>query len=191
MKSFVFATNNQHKLDEVQAMIGDEFQLQSLSDICCNADIPETGTTFHQNASQKSHYIFDHFKVDCFSDDSGLEVDGLNGEPGVYSAHYSGSRDSETNMQLVLDKLGTNQNRTARFRCVISLILGGKEHFFEGVVEGRIAHERSGKAGFGYDPIFIPQGYDVTFSEMTAEEKNSTSHRGRAMAQLVTFLKHA
>ncbi|HEX8378404.1 MAG TPA: RdgB/HAM1 family non-canonical purine NTP pyrophosphatase [Pedobacter sp.] len=191
MKSLVFATNNQHKLDEVQVMIGDEFQLQSLSDIGCNADIPETGTTFHQNASQKSHYIFDHFQVDCFSDDSGLEVDGLNGEPGVYSAHYSGSRDSETNMQLVLDKLGTNQNRTARFRCVISLILDGKEHFFEGAVEGRIAHERSGNTGFGYDPIFIPQGYDVTFSEMTAEEKNSISHRGRAMAKLVHFLKQA
>ncbi len=189
MKHLVFATNNQHKLEEVQAIIGDEFQLKSLKDIGCDADIPETGTTFHQNASQKSHYIFDHYQVDCFSDDSGLEVDGLNGEPGVYSAHYSGSRDSETNSKLVLDKLGDNPNRKARFRCVISLIIGGKEHFFEGKVEGTIAHQRSGKSGFGYDPIFIPKGYDVTFSEMTSDEKNSISHRGRAMTKMVDFLK--
>jgi XTP/dITP diphosphohydrolase len=189
MKSLVFATNNQHKLEEVQAIIGDNFQLKSLKEIGCNADIPETGTTFNENASQKSKYIFEHFQVNCFSDDSGLEVDALDGEPGVYSAHYSGSRDSETNMQLVLDKLGNNPNRTARFRCVISLILDGKEHFFEGAVEGSIAHERSGKAGFGYDPIFKPRGYEVTFSEMSPEEKNSISHRAKAMAKLVEFLK--
>ncbi|HEY0054518.1 MAG TPA: RdgB/HAM1 family non-canonical purine NTP pyrophosphatase [Pedobacter sp.] len=189
MKYLVFATNNQHKLEEVQAMIGDEFQLKSLKDIGCEADIPETGSTFQENATQKSHYIFRRFQVDCFSDDSGLEVDGLNGEPGVYSAHYSGSRDSETNLQLVLDKLRDSPNRNARFRCVISLIMGGREHFFEGEVEGAIAHQRSGKSGFGYDPIFIPQGYDVTFSEMTSDEKNSISHRGRAMTKMVDFLK--
>jgi XTP/dITP diphosphohydrolase len=191
MKSLVFATNNQHKLEEVQAIIGDDFLLKSLKEIGCNADIPETGTTFDENASQKSNYIFEHFHLDCFSDDSGLEVDALDGEPGVYSAHYSGSRDSETNMQLVLDKLGNNPNRTARFRCVISLIRDGKEHFFEGAVEGSIAHERSGKAGFGYDPIFKPQGYEVTFSEMSPEEKNSISHRAKAMAKLIEFLKQA
>ena len=191
MKTLVFATNNQHKLDEVQAMVGSNFKLQSLKDIGCVADIPETGTTFEENASQKSRYIFNHFQVDCFSDDSGLEVDALESEPGVYSAHYSGSRDTEANMQMVLDKLGNNENRTARFRCVISLILNGQEYFFEGSAEGRIAAERSGKAGFGYDPIFIPDGYERTFSEMTAEEKNKISHRGKAMAKLVAFLSKA
>lgn len=191
MKTLVFATNNQHKLDEVQAMVGSNFKLNSLKDIDCVADIPETGTTFEENASQKSRYIFNHFQVDCFSDDSGLEVDALDGEPGVYSAHYSGSRDTEANMQMVLDKLGNNENRTARFRCVISLILNGQEYFFEGSAEGRIATERSGKAGFGYDPIFIPDGYERTFSEMSAEEKNKISHRGKAMAKLVAFLSKA
>ncbi len=191
MKTLVFATNNQHKLDEVQAMVGSNFKLKSLKDIGCVADIPETGTTFEENASQKSRYIFNHFQVDCFSDDSGLEVDALDGEPGVYSAHYSGSRDTEANMQMVLDKLGNNENRTARFRCVISLILNGQEYFFEGSAEGRIAAERSGKAGFGYDPIFMPDDYERTFSEMTAEEKNKISHRGKAMAKLVAFLSKA
>ncbi len=188
MRTLVFATNNQHKLDEVQEMVGSNFKLKSLKDIGCVADIPETGITFEENASQKSRYIHDHFQVDCFSDDSGLEVDALHGEPGVYSAHYSGSRDTEANMQLVLDKLGDNKNRTARFRCVISLILDDQEYFFEGSVEGSIATERSGKAGFGYDPIFKPEGYDRTFSEMTGEEKNKISHRGKAMAKLVAFL---
>ena len=188
MRTLVFATNNQHKLDEVQEMVGSNFKLKSLKDIGCVADIPETGITFEENASQKSRYIHDHFQVDCFSDDSGLEVDALHGEPGVYSAHYSGSRDTEANMQLVLDKLGDNRNRTARFRCVISLILDDQEYFFEGSVEGSIATERSGKAGFGYDPIFKPEGYDRTFSEMTGEEKNKISHRGKAMAKLVAFL---
>lgn len=189
MKTLVFATNNQHKLEEVQAIIGTRFKLRSLIDIGCVADIPETGLTFEENASQKSKYIFDHFNADCFSDDSGLEVDALNGEPGVYSAHYSGSRDSEMNMQLVLDKLGSNPNRKARFRCVISLIVSGKEYFFEGSVEGRITFERAGKSGFGYDPIFKPDGFETTFSEMSAETKNNISHRGRAMVKLVEFLE--
>lgn len=188
MKTLVFATNNQHKLDEVQAMIGNNFKLKSLKDIGCEADIPETGVTFEENASQKSRFIFENYGVDCFSDDSGLEVDALNGEPGVYSARYSGSRDTETNMQLVLDKLGNNQTRTARFRCVISLILNGNEHLFEGSVEGTIANKRSGTSGFGYDPIFIPNGYEQTFSEMSGDEKNKISHRGKAMAKLVQFL---
>jgi XTP/dITP diphosphohydrolase len=188
MKTLVFATNNQHKLNEVQEMVGSNFKLQSLKDIGCVADIPETGITFEENASQKSRYIFDHFQMDCFSDDSGLEIDALNDEPGVYSAHYSGSRDTEANMQLVLEKLGNNEHRAARFRCVISLILNGEEYFFEGSVEGSIATGRSGKAGFGYDPIFKPEGFDQTFSEMTGEEKNKISHRGKAMAKLVAFL---
>ena len=188
MKTLVFATNNQHKLDEVQAMIGNNFKLKSLKDIGCEADIPETGITFEENASQKSRFIFENYQVDCFSDDSGLEVDALNGEPGVYSAHYSGSRDTETNMQLVLDKLGDNSNRTARFRCVISLILDGKEHLFEGSVEGRIATEQSGTSGFGYDPIFIPEGSDRTFAQMSMEEKNDCSHRRKATDLLVAFL---
>lgn len=188
MRTLVFATNNPHKLSEVQAMVGNTFQLKSLGDIGCIADIPETGETFEENALQKSKYIFDYFHIDCFSDDSGLEVEALNNEPGVYSAHYSGSRDTEANMQLVLDKLGTNQNRKARFRCVISLLLNEKEYFFEGSVEGTITNERSGTAGFGYDPIFQPLGYQQTFSEMSAEEKNKISHRGKAMAKFVEFL---
>lgn len=188
MRTLVFATNNQHKLEEVQAIVGNNFELKSLKDIGCEADIPETGTTFEENASQKSRYIFDHFGLDCFSDDSGLEVDALNGEPGVYSAHYSGTRDTEANMQLVLDKLGSNRDRRARFRCVISLILNGTEHFFEGSVEGTITTGRSGKSGFGYDPVFRPLGHNETFSEMSAQEKNQISHRGRAMEKLVEFL---
>lgn len=187
-KTLVFATNNQHKLEEVQAMIGNKFILKSLTDMGCIAEIPETGVTFEENASQKSTYIFENFKANCFSDDSGLEVDALDGEPGVYSAHYSGSRDAEANMQQVLDRLGDNPNRSARFRCVISLILNGEEYFFDGSVDGTITVERSGIAGFGYDPIFKPMGFDKTFSEMSADEKNQISHRGRAIAKLVEFL---
>lgn len=188
MRTLVFATNNQHKLDEVQQMVAGHFQLKSLNDIDCHADIPETGITFNENASQKSRYIFEHFNMDCFADDSGLEVDGLNGDPGVYSAHYSGARDSESNLNLVLKNLGYSQNRSARFRCVISLILNGEEHFFEGVVEGSITAEPSGQTGFGYDPIFQPKGFSKTFAEMSAEEKNRISHRGSAIAKLVEFL---
>ncbi|MBC7913559.1 MAG: RdgB/HAM1 family non-canonical purine NTP pyrophosphatase [Pyrinomonadaceae bacterium] len=189
MRTIVFATNNPHKLQEVQAMIGDKFKLKSLNDIGCTDDIPETGVTFEVNASQKSRYIYTKFNVDCFSDDSGLEVDALMGEPGVYSAHYSGSRDTETNLNLVLEKLGTNINRKARFRCVISLLLNGKEYFFEGSVEGEITPSRSGQAGFGYDPIFQPDGYPLTFAEMAADVKNGISHRGRAIAKLADFLE--
>lgn len=185
----IFATNNQHKLEEVQSLIGDNFELKSLNDINCTDDIPETGHTFHANASQKSHYIFERFKTDCFADDSGLEVDALNGEPGVYSAHYNGTRDAEQNLQLVLDKLGSNINRKARFKTVISLICKGSEYFFEGVAEGKITNKRSGNKGFGYDPIFQPDGYDITFADMDLAEKNRISHRAKAMEQLVAFLK--
>ena len=185
----VFATNNQHKLEEVQALTGNHIQLKSLNDIACFDDIPETGETFEDNASQKSHYIFNRYHLNCFGDDSGLEVDALNGEPGVYSARYGGSRDAEANLQLVLDKLADTENRKARFRTVISLIIDGQEHFFEGVAEGEITREKAGVKGFGYDPIFKPAGYQITFAEMSSEQKNAISHRAKAIQQLIAFLK--
>lgn len=189
-RQLVFATNNQHKVDEVSAMIGGDFELLTLKDMGCEADIPETGATFHENASIKSHYIFNHYHIDCFADDSGLEIDALNGEPGVFSARYAGTHgDHEANMDKVLAKLQGVENRSARFKTVISLLWQGREHFFEGVVEGTIRLERSGSKGFGYDPIFRPDGYQITFAEMTTEEKNRISHRARAVEQLIQFLK--
>lgn len=185
----IFATNNQHKLEEVQAIIGSDFQLKSLNEIGCIDDIPETGNTFEANASQKSQYIFERYHLDCFADDSGLEIDALNLEPGVYSARYSGERDPEKNLQLVLDNLIDQTNRKARFRTVISLILNGEEHLFEGVAEGRITLERSGNKGFGYDPIFQPDGYETTFADMSSSQKNKISHRAEAMQKLLEFLK--
>lgn len=185
----IFATNNAHKLEEVQAMVGDKFILKSLADIGCTDDIPETGVTFQENAQQKTDYLHSRYQVDCFGDDSGLEVDALNGEPGVYSARYSGSRDMEQNIDLVLSKLGDSSNRTARFKTVISLFLQGEQHFFEGSVEGGIIDQRIGTEGFGYDPIFIPDGYAQTFAEMSLAEKNKISHRAKAIAKLVAFLK--
>lgn len=185
----IFATNNAHKLEEVQAMVGDKFILKSLADIGCTDDIPETGVTFQENAQQKTDYLCSRYHVDCFGDDSGLEVDALNGEPGVYSARYSGSRDMEQNIDLVLSKLGDSSKRTARFKTVISLFLHGEQHFFEGSVEGRIIDQRIGTEGFGYDPIFIPDGYTQTFAEMSLAEKNRISHRAKAIAKLVAFLK--
>jgi|SRR5690606_30049990 len=185
----VFATNNAHKLEEVQAIVGNKFILKSLSDIGCFDDIPETGDTFVENAKQKTDYIVDRYGLDCFGDDSGLEIDALNKEPGVYSARYSGTRDMEQNIDLVLSKLADNPARTARFRTVISLFLRGEQYFFEGTIEGHIIAERRGSGGFGYDPIFIPEGYDRTFAEMSAEEKNKISHRARAVEQLAAFLK--
>jgi len=188
-KILVFATNNTHKLEEVQAMVGDKFIVKSMADVGCNDDIPETGGTFEENASIKSQYIYRAFKIDCFADDSGLEVEALNGEPGVYSARYSGTRDSNTNLQLVLQKLEGNTNRKANFRTVISLILDGEEHLFEGAVYGTIRTEPAGAAGFGYDPIFQPDGYSQTFAELSAEEKNKISHRAIAMKKMVEFLE--
>ncbi len=184
----IFATNNQHKLEEVQQLIGSKFHLKSLADIHCWDDIPETGTTFEENAGQKSKYIFDRFALNCFADDSGLEVDALNNEPGIYSARYSGTRDSEQNMYLVLEKLGNSTNRKARFVTVISLLMDGKEYLFEGTINGQIAHRPSGKKGFGYDPIFIPDGYAITFADLDRSEKNRISHRARAMQKLIEFL---
>lgn len=184
----VFATNNAHKLEEVQQMVGDKFVLKSLADIGCDDDIPETGVTFQENAKQKTDYLFQKYSIDCFGDDSGLEIDALNGEPGVYSARYSGSRDMEKNIDLVLEKLQGQEDRKARFKTVISLFLKGEQYFFEGTVEGRIIAGRTGTAGFGYDPIFIPDGYDQTFAEMSLEEKNKISHRSKAVSKLVEFL---
>ena len=184
----VFATNNQHKLEEVQQLIGSKFHLKSLADINCWDDIPETGTTFEENAGQKSKYIFDRFALNCFADDSGLEVETLNNEPGIYSARYSGTGDSEQNLHLVLEKLGNSTNRKARFITVISLLMDGKEYLFEGTINGQIAHRPSGKKGFGYDPIFIPDGYAITFADLDSSEKNRISHRARAMQKLIEFL---
>ncbi len=188
-RTLIFATNNRHKLEEVQHMVGTAFILKSLNDIGCTEDIAETGITFHENASLKSQYIFRNYGQDCFGDDSGLEIDALNGEPGVYSARYSGSRDMDRNIRLVLDKLNGSENRRARFRTVISLILDGREHYFEGTVEGVITDGLAGNGGFGYDPIFRPDGYDLTFAEMDLQEKNRISHRSQAIRKLVAFLK--
>jgi XTP/dITP diphosphohydrolase len=190
MRQLVFVTNNRHKLEEVAAKTGDRFALLSLDNIGFKGDIAETGSTFRENASIKSHFIRDNFQLDCFADDSGLEIDALNGEPGVYSARYSGSHgDHDANIDKALLKLAANPNRRARFKTIISLLIGGHEHFFEGTVEGVIRYERSGAAGFGYDPIFQPEGYSVTFAEMSTDEKNRISHRGRAMDKLIAFLE--
>ncbi len=187
--TLVFATHNQHKLQEVAAKTGDRLQLQSLTDIGCHDEIEENGTTFRANASIKSHYIFDKYQLNCFGDDSGLEIDALNGEPGVYSARYAGEHGNhEANINKVLENLHGISNRKANFRTVISLIWNGQEHFFEGVIQGTIRHEKAGAEGFGYDPIFEPEGYDITFAEMSMEEKNRISHRAIAMEKLIAFL---
>jgi XTP/dITP diphosphohydrolase len=189
MHQLVFATNNAHKLQEVSAKIDGQIKLLSLDDIGCFDDIAETGTTFRENASIKSHYIHDNYKLDCFGDDSGLEIDALNGEPGVYSARYAGEHGNHAaNIDKVLAGLQNVTNRKARFRTVISLIWDGEEYFFDGTVEGVIRHGRSGTEGFGYDPIFQPDGYNVTFAEMSLDEKNKISHRAIAMEKLVDFL---
>jgi XTP/dITP diphosphohydrolase len=189
MHQLVFATNNAHKLEEAAAKIGGEIKLLSLDDIGFTGDIEETGATFSENASIKSYYIYQKYNLDCFGDDSGLEIDALGGEPGVYSARYAGEHGNHAaNINKVLDKMKNETNRKARFRTVISLIWDAKEYFFEGAVEGAIRHERSGSAGFGYDPIFQPDGYNVTFAEMSLEEKNSISHRAIAVGKLVDFL---
>jgi XTP/dITP diphosphohydrolase len=191
MQQLVFATNNGHKLEEVLAKIKGSFELLSLDDIGCTDDIEETGTTFHQNASIKSQYIYQKYQLNCFGDDSGLEIDALNGEPGVYSARYaSGHGNHAANISKVLQNLDNETNRKARFRTVISLIWNGEEHFFDGSVEGNIRTEPSGTEGFGYDPIFEPEGYHITFAEMSMEQKNSISHRARAMDKLINFLNN-
>ena len=198
----VFATNNQHKLSEIRSILGDSIEVLSLKDIGCDVDIPETGKWLEKNALQKAQYVYDHYHMDCFADDTGLEVDALDGAPGVYSARYAGEgHDSEANMTKLLKELGENNNRKARFRTVITLIqkknvcpcgcTSIKEvHQFEGIVEGEIIRERRGGEGFGYDPIFQPEGYDQTFAELGMDIKNHISHRARAVAKLCEFLKN-
>ena len=202
----VFATNNQHKLSEIRDILGDGFEVLSLKDIGCDVDIPETGQTLDENALQKAQYVYNHYHIDCFADDTGLEVDALDGAPSVYSARYANlenpsaeSHDAEANMSRLLRELGENNNRKARFRTVIALIqkkdvcpcgcTSIKEiHKFEGIVEGEIIRERRGGEGFGYDPIFQPDGYDQTFAELGMEVKNHISHRARATQKLAEYL---
>jgi XTP/dITP diphosphohydrolase len=202
----VFATNNQHKLDEIRSILGKSIEVLSLNDIDCHVDIPETGQTLEENALQKAQYIYDNYHMSVFADDTGLEVEALNGAPGIYSARYasmandnSASHDSEANMTRLLKELGENNNRKARFRTVIALILKKdvcpcgctsiKEiHKFEGIVDGEIIRERRGGEGFGYDPIFQPDGYDKTFAELGMDIKNHISHRARAVQKLAEFL---
>ena len=186
----VFATNNKHKLEEIKDILVKDFEIVSLAEIGCHEDIPETGLTLEENARQKSTYIVEHYNHDCFADDTGLEVDALNGEPGVHSARYAEGtdHDSEANMRKLLSKMSNVKERTARFRTVISLIINGVEHQFEGRVEGRIATEKHGTEGFGYDPIFIPEGYDKSFAELGEEVKNQISHRARAVKKLAEYL---
>ena len=189
MHQLVFATNNVHKLRELREILNGEFDLLSLQDISCNEDIPETGDTLEVNATQKSFYIWDRYHTNCFSDDSGLEIAALNNQPGVHSARYAGEgRNAEDNIDKVLAELKEKQNRKACFRCVISLVIKGKEFLFEGRVDGEILQERHGADGFGYDPVFRPDGYEHSFAEMDAELKNNISHRGKAVEKLVRFL---
>ncbi len=186
----VFATNNQHKLEEVIKIISNDFELLNLKDINCFEDIPETQDTIEGNASQKAFYIYEKYNLNCFADDTGLEIEALNGEPGVYSARYAGENCSfEDNVQKVLKNLEGKSNRKAQFKTVISLIIEGQEYQFEGIIKGTILKEKKGISGFGYDPIFQPTGYSKTFAELPAEEKNRISHRGIATKKLAEFLK--
>ena len=191
MTELVFATNNLHKLNELSKLAGDNFHLLSLKEINCFDDIPETADTLEGNAALKAQFIWDKFARNCFADDTGLEVEALGGKPGVYSARYAGEEaNSEANIDKVLLELKDQSNRKARFRTVICLILDGKECFFEGIIHGKLLTERHGRAGFGYDPIFVPEGYDITFAEMDLDIKNKISHRGRATEKLIDYLKN-
>ncbi|MCZ8373217.1 non-canonical purine NTP diphosphatase [Phocaeicola sp. KGMB11183] len=190
MRKLVFATNNAHKLEEIRAILGDKVEVLSLKDIQCDVDIPETADTLEGNAVLKAEYIYRHYGLDCFADDTGLEVEALNGAPGVYSARYAGGEghDSEANMRKLLAEMEGKTNRKAQFRTAICLIEGGAEHLFEGVVKGEIIEEKRGASGFGYDPVFMPEGYTETFAEMGSEEKNRISHRARAVQALCAYL---
>ncbi|MCY1635816.1 non-canonical purine NTP diphosphatase [Marinifilum sp. D737] len=185
----VFATNNLNKLKELQQLLGKKVELLSLKDINCNDEIPEDYDTLEENATQKAEYIYKKYNVNCFADDTGLEIKALNNEPGVYSARYAGvDKDAKANMKKVLTKLDGIEDRSARFRTVISLFLNDKEYQFEGIVDGNILESERGKDGFGYDPIFEPKGYNISFAEMEMNEKNKISHRGLAVQKLVQFL---
>lgn len=191
MQEIVFATNNINKLREIRRICGDEFRILGLADIGCTEDIPETADTFEGNAELKARYVKEHYGFDCFADDSGLMVDALGGDPGVYSARYASGEghDSEANMNLLLKKLEGVTDRRARFVTVIALITGNELHTFSGTVEGEILTERHGNGGFGYDPVFRPLEADCTFAEMASDDKNAISHRGRATSALIDFLK--
>lgn len=189
MKKFVFATNNAHKLEEVKAIVGAKIEILSLKDIGCQADIPETADTLEGNALLKARFIYETYHLDCFADDTGLEVEALNGAPGVYSARYAGdAHNSEANMRKLLQELEGVENRHARFRTAFALILNGKEHLFEGIVNGHITPVRHGTSGFGYDPVFVPDGYTQTFAEMGDALKNKISHRAIGAQKLCRFL---
>lgn len=190
-RKLVFATNNAHKLEEVAAILGEKIELLNLNDIGCHTDIPETAATLEGNALLKSSFIFKNYGLDCFADDTGLEVEALDGAPGVYSARYAGGEghDSQANMLKLLHDLEGKENRKAQFRTAISLILDGKEYLFEGVIKGEIIKEKRGDSGFGYDPIFKPEGYDKTFAELGNDIKNKISHRALAVQKLCEFLQ--
>lgn len=185
----VFASNNAHKLQEIRQMAGKRFKVLSLADIGCDADIPEDGDTLEANARQKARYVADRYGCDCFADDTGLEVEALGGAPGVHSARFApgAGHDSAANTALLLEKLEGEDNRRARFRTAICLVMGGEEHMFEGIVEGEIMREPSGNGGFGYDPVFRPTGWDITFADAPVEEKNAVSHRRRALDNMMKY----
>ncbi len=189
MKEIIFVTNNIHKLEEISGILGSRFKIKSLKEIGFDQDIPETENTLEGNALLKSNFIFKKFNVDCFADDTGLEVEALNGQPGVYSARYAGpENNADKNTSKLLKELEDSDNRKAQFRTVISLILKGKSHQFEGIIKGTIATKKTGTKGFGYDPVFIPEGYDQSFAEMSIEQKNIISHRALATEKLAKFL---
>ena len=189
MEELVIATHNKHKLDEIQKLLGERIKLISLRDLGCNEDIPETGTTLKENAYQKAKYVWEKYKKNCFADDTGLMVEALDGAPGVYSARYAGEHCSfDDNIDLLLENMEGKTNRNASFETVVCLIEDGKEQYFEGRCEGCILTERYGRGGFGYDPIFMPNGYGESFAEISMEEKNKISHRGKATAKLIKYL---
>jgi XTP/dITP diphosphohydrolase len=191
MKKLVFATNNKHKLEEVRSVLSNQLEILSLHEIGCDADIPETATTLEGNALLKARYVYENFGYDCFADDTGLEVDALNGEPGVYSARYAGeNHDAQLNMEKLLLNMQDKTNRKARFRTVIALIENGNTLYFEGMIPGEIIREKKGNTGFGYDPVFVPDGYTETFAELGADVKNKISHRALAVEQLLNYLKN-
>lgn len=184
-----FATNNAHKLQEIRAILGENFILKTLQEIGCEEELPETTDTIEGNSHQKAEYVWEHFHLNCFADDSGLEITALNGAPGVHSAYYSGTRNHQQNIERVLSELQDADDRSAQFKTVITLILNGKSQQFEGIIKGKLIHEPRGTEGFGYDPIFVPEGHDRTFAEMSLEEKGKLSHRARAFSKLIEFLQ--
>lgn len=190
-RKLVFATNNAHKLEEVAAILGEQIELLSLNDINCHTDIAETAETLEGNAWLKASFIYKNYGLDCFADDTGLEVETLNGAPGIYSARYAGDEghNSQANMLKLLQELEGKENRKAQFRTAISLIINGKEYLFEGIIKGEIIKEKRGDSGFGYDPIFKPQGYEKTFAELGNDIKNKISHRALAVNKLCEFLR--